>query len=217
MSSSMAAFRLFGRGAAWLLALSGVVMGVAILSPVPAHALPERSFSSARALLLPKSSLPHGVRYRYAVSIDSVSTWDGGIGPVVAIDRKNGWWQGAEEYARDTKRQDVMLSAQIFFSASGARSDFAQFFTNAHPETRFIPGAYWLGGTTVKGLGDRATLYHTENDSSHCPGHTTADLSFVYGNAILSAEVCATSTGDASVRELGKRLFARARALAGHR
>lgn len=199
-----------------LACIATAAMAAGFHSPSLAHARPWLSFSSARALLLPKNGLPHGVRYRYAVSIDSVSTWDGGIGPVMAIDRKNGWWQGAEEYARDVKGRDVMLSAQIFFTASGARNDFTQFFTNAHPETRFIPGAYWLGGAGLKGLGDRATLYHTENDSSHCPGHTTSDLSFVYGNAIFSAEVCATSTGDASVRDLARRLYSRARTKGGH-
>jgi hypothetical protein len=103
-----------------------------------------------------------------------------------------------------------MLSAQLFQTAAGARSDFGQFFTNQHPETIYEPGTYWRGAVSIR-LGDRATLYHIEDDGSRCPRHLTTGLSFVFGNALFSVGVCSLPSGDSQSRDLAQRLLAHAR------
>jgi hypothetical protein len=103
-----------------------------------------------------------------------------------------------------------MVSAQLFRSPSGARSDFSQFFTNAHPETIYEPGATWLGGSPLAGLGDRATIYRIADDNSRCRDHLTSGVSFVYRNAIFSAEVCLESVGEQAAKDLARRLLSHA-------
>lgn len=168
------------------------------------------AFTSPASLLLKQNALPHGYRYRNSFVQHSVERWDGDIAPVLAIDEQNGWLAAAQESALDPSGRTVMLSVQLFTTDSGARRDFAQFFTNAHPQTRFLPDTYWLGGTPARGLGNRATLYHILDKSSPCPRHQTAGLSFVYRNALFSASVCQGTPGDRGVRELARRLYARA-------
>lgn len=189
------------------LLLAVLVSGVAVRS---VQARPSSAFSSARSLLLSPRGFPHGYHYRRQHQVDSVLEWDGGLKVVMSIDEGNGWLQGAEEYASDPRHHDAMLSAQVFATAGGARGDFNQFFTNAHPGTRFVPGQTWLGGVTVRGFGSIATLSRVADDSSHCPGHLTTGLSFVYGNAILSVSVCTETVGDKGARALATRMVQRA-------
>ena len=180
------------------------------ITPGFAQARTNSAFSSARPLLLAPSGFPHGYRYRNQHEVDSVQEWDGGLRMVMTIDEGNGWLQGAEEYAADPRHHDAMLSAQVFATAAGARGDFNQFFTNAHPGTRFVPGQTWLGGIPMRGYGSVATLYRVADDNSHCPGQLTTGLSFVYGNAILSVSVCTQTVGDWGARDLATRLARRA-------
>jgi hypothetical protein len=182
---------------------------------MPALARGAPTFASASKLLLKQRALPPHYHYRSVTTVDSVSDWDGGIQPVMALDLRNGWQQGAQELTRDPQGKDAMLSVQLFDTVQGARADFGLFFTNQHPETRFIPGAYWLGGRSVGGLGDMATLYRVSDESSHCPGHLTTGLSFAYGNAIFSVGVCTRTVGEHGARDLANRLLRQALALAG--
>lgn len=168
-------------------------------------------FSSSRLLLLKKSQLPPHYRYRSSKVIDSVLDWDQNIKPVYQVDIKNGWLEGAEEFAADPKGKDVGLSVQLFRTPGGALSDFGSFFTNAHPETIYVPGQHWLGGIAVKGIGDRATLYRVSDSSSMCPGELLAGISFVYRNALFSVQVCLHTVGESGARNLAQRLLAHAR------
>lgn len=183
--------------------------GHALAASRPPH------FTSSRLLLLKHDAFPRGYRYRYYFVRTTVEEWDQNIPPIMAIDRKYGWQEAAEEVALDPKKQDVSLSVQLFGTPAGANSDFSQFFTNSHPQTRFIPGASWLDGTSVKAMGDRATLYHMIDESSRCPGHRTTGLSFVYANGIFSATVCSRTVGDAGAKDLSRRLLARAHKVTG--
>jgi hypothetical protein len=191
------------------------MLATALLLPARTQAAASGpSFSSARRLLLRASALPRGYRYRgYSVE-DSVASWDGGIRPVMAIDERNGWLQGAEEFFLDPRGYDAGLSVQIFATAKGARADFEQFFTNSHPETIYLPGSTWLGGRSVSGLGDRATLYRISDATSRCPEELTAGLTFVYRNGIFSSQVCLRTGGEKAARDLARRLLSRARAVA---
>ncbi len=173
-------------------------------------------FSSSRVLLLRSSALPPGYRYRGYFVQQSVNGWDNNIPPIVAIDRRNGWLEAAEEKALDPTKHDVFLSVQLFRTPQGARTDFSLFFTNENPETRFEPGTSWLGATTIRRLGDIGTLYHISDESSRCPRHLTAGVSFVYGNGIFSTGVCTKTVGDAGAKDLARRLLSRARQVAGH-
>jgi hypothetical protein len=170
-----------------------------------------RHFSSSQALVLKKSGFPHGYRYRSSSLSSTVEDWDQGDTPILAIDRKNGWMEATEETAFDATKHDVIVSVQLFRSPTGAKSDFGQFFTNAHPQSRFLPEAYWLGGKAVHGLGAVATLYHMSYKISRCPAHLTAGLSFAFGNAIFSVTVCTRSAGDKGARDLANRLFAQSK------
>lgn len=173
----------------------------------------EPSFSSAHSLLLTKSVFPPHYRYRGSETVYTVQAWDGGVQPVIDLDSKNGWTEGAEETASDPRGHDVMLSAQIFSSAAGARGDFAQFFTNEHPQTRFVPGQTWLGGKTIRGFGDVATLYRISDENGRCPHQLLTGISFTYGNALLSVGVCTQTVGERGARDLASRLLRRAKAL----
>lgn len=186
-----------------------------LLAPAARAAGSATSFSSARLLLLRPSALPPHYRYRGYSLEDSVARWDGGIKPVMAIDERNGWLQGAEEMALDPKGNDAGLSVQLFNTARGARADFQQFFTNSHPETIYQPGSTWLGGRSVRGFGDRATLYRISDATSRCPDRLTAGLTFVYGNGIFSSLVCLHTVGENAARDLAQRLLNRAHAVAG--
>jgi hypothetical protein len=139
-----------------------------------------------------------------------VQAWDGNIGPVMRIDEKYGWMEAAQESALDPRKYEVDLSVQLFRTARGARGDFGQFFTNAHPETIYEPGSTWLGGTPVRGLGDVATLYRIRNDSSRCPQQLVSGLSFVYGNGIFSVGVCLHTVGESGAQGLAHRLLKQA-------
>jgi hypothetical protein len=172
-------------------------------------------FSSARPLLLKQSALPRHYRYVSSFVDDSVGHWDGGIQQVIAIDSRYGWLEGAQELVHDPGKHEVDISVQLFDTAQGARGDFAQFFTNKHPQTIYIPGAYWLGGIAVKGYGNRATLYREQDLNSACPKHLITGLTFVYGNGIFSVGVCTRTVGDVGAGMLGKRLLARARSIGG--
>ena len=171
------------------------------------------TYSSAKSLLLPARSFPGRYHVLRTSVTYTVRAWDGGIAPVMAIDERYGWMQGAEEDARDPAGRDVSISAQIFDTPSGARGDFGQFFTNSHPQSVYLPGTYWLGGTSVHGMGDRATLYRIEDDSSRCPQHLTTGLSVAFRNAILSVQVCTLKTGKAQALQLGKLLLRHARSV----
>lgn len=190
-------------------------LGVNYSSPLGVHASNASAFAAPATLLLKASALPRGFRYRGYFVQSSVARWDGNIPPIVAIDEKNGWLSGAQESALDTKGYHAMISVQLFFSPAGARSDFGQFFTNAHPQSRFVPDTYWLGGKAVRGMGDRATLYHILDNTSHCPAHLSVGVSFVFRNGIFSAGGCARTLGDAGALDLGHRLLQRARKVAG--
>jgi len=167
-------------------------------------------------LLLKGPSLPRHYRYLSSFSQYSVSDWDGGIRQVMAIDIQNGWWQAAQESVSDPHRRPLMMSVQLFRSAIGARADFGQFFTNNHPETRFQPGATWLGATAIAGYGSRASIYGVQDDTSHCFQHVMTGLTFVYGNGIFSIGACTAPNGDAVARQFGKLLLKRARSSTGH-
>lgn len=182
----------------------------------PARAQSGPLFSSARLLLLRSSALPRHYRYRGFMVEDNVANWDSGIKPVYTIDIQNGWIEGAREAALDPKKHDVLLAVQLFRTAGGARSDFGQFFTNAHPETIYEPGAQWLGGASVRGLGDRATVYRIADDNRSCPEHLVSGLTFVYGNGIFSVELCTETVGEKGATDLAKRLLARAHTVARH-
>lgn len=180
----------------------------------PADAAGKPTFSSARRLVLSRSALPRHYRYVRTSVFDSVGTWDGDIQPVVAIDRRYGWLEAAQEDLSDPSRHYAGVSAQIFLTARGAFADFGQFFTNSHPQTIYEPGAYWLGGLSLKGFGDRATLYRIRDTTSACPSHLTIGLTFVYGNGIFSAGVCTRTAGERGVRDLARRLLAHVRSVA---
>jgi hypothetical protein len=141
----------------------------------------------------------------------SVRDWDGGIKPVMAVDEHNGWLEASQEAAVDRQGHAVQLSVQLFRSATGANADFSQFFTNAHPETIYVPGSTWLGGSPVHGLGDRATVYRVSDDNSRCPSHLTSGVSFVYRNGIFSTSVCTVTVGEQRALGLAQRLLAHAR------
>jgi len=105
------------------------------------------AYTSARALLLPVRALPRGYGHVRSFVQQSVSRWDGGIRPIMAVDESNGWLEAAQETMRDGHGKPAAVSVQLFRDAGGARRDFAAFFINAHPETIYMPGAEWLGGT----------------------------------------------------------------------
>lgn len=175
------------------------------------HASGHANFISSHALLLPASALPHGYTARTSPVVYSVADWDGGIKPLMAIDERNGWLEGAQQTGHDNHRRPISLSVQLFRTAGGARADFGQFFTNAHPETMYTPGAQWLGGSSVRGYGDLASLYRIEDDTSKCSQHLSSGLSFTFSNALFSVSACTIPAGETQARNLAKRLISRAR------
>lgn len=170
------------------------------------------TFSSTRPLLLKSSGLPAHYRYRSVHVEDSVANWDGNIKPVMAIDEQNGWIEAGQEVLQDSRRRPVAITVQLFRTAGGARGDFSQFFTNSHPETIYKPGAEWLGGAPIGGLGKPATIYRYSDSSSSCPQNLVSGVTYVYGNAIFSVEDCLHTSGESGTRDLARRLFLRAKA-----
>jgi hypothetical protein len=189
------------------------MLAAACFAPPALAARPEKAhlFTSARLLLLRSTALPAHYHYHGFFVQDNVATWDGGIKPVISIDEQNGWSEGAEEAATDATKHEVLLSVQLFRTSTGARTDFGQFFTNAHPETVYVPGSEWLGGTALRGYGDRATIYRESDTASHCPGHLTSGVTFVYFNGIFSARVCFKTAGESGAEDLARRLLRRAK------
>jgi hypothetical protein len=186
-----------------------------LLLPAAARAEPSQGnalFNSSHALLLNRSNLPAGYQYRASQLVLSVADWDGNLKPVMAIDERYGWMEASSETLRDRKGREADISVQLFRSANGARGDFGQFFTNRHPQSSYVPGQHWLGGASVKGLGDRATLFRISDDSSTCPQHVASGVTFVYRNGIFSTQVCTGTMGDAGALSLAGRLLAHARA-----
>jgi hypothetical protein len=167
-------------------------------------------FVSSKPLLLKQSLLPAHYRLKKISVVYSVQDWDGGIKPVMTIDENNGWLEASQEDALDPRHHAVLLSVQLFRTVGGARQDFGQFFTNEHPETIYVPGSTWLGGSSLPGLGDQATVYRISDDSSRCPQHLTSGVSFVYRNGIFSVSVCTATVGERSAVNLAGRLLARA-------
>jgi len=179
-------------------------------SAVSASSTP--TFSSTRPLLLKSSGLPAHYRYRGVHIEDSVASWDGNIKSVMAIDEQNGWIEAGQEVLQDSARRPVTITVQLFRTAGGARGDFAQFFTNSHPETIYKPGAEWLGGSPIGGLGKPATIYRYSDSGSSCPQGLVSGITYVYGNAIFSVEDCLHTAGEQGARDIAKRLFLRAKA-----
>ena len=192
-----------------LLSILSVCMS--LLPLVTARASGSTTFSSSRKLLLKQAQLPAHYRYRSSNVIDSVLDWDQNIRPVYQVDIKNGWLEGAQEFMRDPKGKDAGLSVQLFRTHSGAMSDFGSFFTNAHPETIYVPGQHWLGGIAVSGIGDRATLYRVSDSASMCPSELLAGLSYVFRNALFSVQVCLHTVGESGARNLALKLLSHAR------
>jgi len=189
-------------------AILTLLLCLQLLGSTPAGAA---SFSSARSLLLRATDLPSRYRFVSSTAQDSVIQWDGNIRQIVAVDEQNGWLEAAEESVRDLYRHPVGMSVQLFQTHDGAMRDFGMFFTNSHPETIYVPGQHWLGGTAIKAFGNRATLYRIQDDFSRCPGQVTIGLSFVDANAIFSVDVCLRGAGERAARELARRLLKRAR------
>lgn len=186
--------------------------------PLRAYASQQRTdtiFSSAGRLLLRQRDLPPHYQFVRSFVQDSVVSWDGNIRQIVTIDEQNGWLQAAQESIRDATKRPVGMSVQLFEGHAGAVRDFGQFFTNSHPETVFVPGQHWLGGSALRGVGDRATLYRIQDDFSRCPRGVTTGLSFVYANALYSVVVCTRGAGERAARDLAERLLARARQIGG--
>jgi hypothetical protein len=190
--------------------LLALALFLAVMVPA-AGASSDPLFASSRTLLLGQHALPPHYHLKGVKVVYSVQDWDGGIKPVMAIDEQNGWLEASQEAALDPRRHAVLLSVQLFRTVAGARADFGQFFTNAHPETIFVPGTTWLGGSSVPRLGDQATVYRISDDNSRCPQHITSGVSFVYRNGIFSASVCTATVGERSALDLASRMLARAR------
>jgi hypothetical protein len=189
------------------------VSAVLIATVVPwarATASPVPLFSSSKSLLLTRTRLPAHYRFVKIQVVYSVQDWDGNVKPVMAIDERNGWLEASQEAALDPSRHAVAMSVQLFRTVAGARADFGQFFTNAHPETIYVPGQTWLGGSSVSGLGDQATVYRVSDDNSHCPARVTSGVSFVFRNGIFSVSVCTATVGENSALNLARRLLTRA-------
>jgi hypothetical protein len=201
----------YATNAAISIAIMTICLSISSSDVVFAHS--SHLFASSKSLLLKQSLLPSKYRFVGSSVTYSVQDWDGGIRPVMMIDENAGWLEGAQESVLDPKKHAVGLSVQLFRSSKGARNDFGQFFTNAHPETVYLPGETWLGGTAVGGLGDRETIYRIEDSYGHCPQHLTSGVSFVYKNAIFSTQTCTLTAGDSGSLNLARRMLQRARAL----
>ncbi|MGI8827062.1 MAG: hypothetical protein ACR2JC_15755 [Chloroflexota bacterium] len=186
------------------------ILAALIWGTQPAVAAHPSTFGSARGLLLTPRLLPHRYHYHGLFVQDSVRDWDGGIKPLIAIDERFGWIEGAQESVTDPGGRRARLSVQLFRSAPGARGDFAQFFTNAHPETLYEPGAQWLGSSPVSGLGNPASIYREQSDASSCPQGLVAGVTYVYGNGIFSVGVCLRTVGEQGARDLARRMMSRA-------
>ncbi|GAC1464809.1 MAG: hypothetical protein NVS2B16_13380 [Chloroflexota bacterium] len=196
------------------LALS-LAIGLLALVPQVARA-GQPSYSSARALLLSQRLLPAHYIYKNARVQDSVAAWDSNIRQIMVIDEQNGWFQGARELASDTRGHAVHVTVQLFRNPAGARADFAQFFTNDHPETIYNPSAQWLGGFRIGGLGKPATIYRYSDTGAGCPQSLVTGITYVYGNALISVEACLHTAGERGVTDLAGRLLRHARMIARH-
>jgi len=169
------------------------------------------AYTSARALLLRARDLPRGYGHVRSFVQQSISQWDGGIRPIMAVDESNGWLEAAQETMHDGHGKPAAVSVQLFRDAGGARRDFAAFFTNAHPETVYMPGAEWLGGYPITGLGRPATIFRTSDSTSGCPGNLSAGIAWITSNALFNVRVCLRTVGETGARDLARRLSAHSR------